>query len=135
MAANVLVSDQLSDEMVSSGAELLRALDRLQVNVKAAFWLLFPEERTWRFVLVSPEARTAGPRVLYGKVASANKRLPDGTKPIATSDVAVADDRSPIYGLLKAAIGTGPRDVGGIRFTANVINGRRIDDAYIYRMS
>jgi len=134
VAEELLVTDQLTPEMIQSGAGLVAALDKLGVIVKGAFWLLLPSRRLWQLVIASPEVRTVGPKAVYRKVAAANKRVPINVHPVATKDVAVVDDTVPLYQLLRSAVGTGP-GISGIRFSQNVINGHAIEDAYLYRMT
>jgi hypothetical protein len=134
VAEEVLVGDQLTPEMIQSGAGLVEALDRLGVIVKGAFWLLSPSERAWRLVIATPEVRTVGPKAIYRKVHAAYTRMPAGIPPVASKDVTVLDDKQPLYQLLRSAVATGP-GISGIRFSQNVINGHRIEDAYLYRMT
>jgi hypothetical protein len=135
MATDSVVTGQFSPELVTAGEELLRALDKLDMKIRAAFWTLPAEEFVWKYVLVSPEARTIGPLALYRKVQAASRKLPTNVLRIPTSAVNVLDDRAPIYTLMRQAVRTSADAVGGIRFSQNVINGQRIDDCYIYRMS
>lgn len=53
---------------------------------------------------------------------------------MSLSDVSVTEPRDPLIALLRAAARTETM-VEGLRFTRTVINGRFIDDIYIYRMS
>jgi hypothetical protein len=54
---------------------------------------------------------------------------------LGIGDIALVSDNDALVSLLKISMRT-PQDVmAGIRFTANVINGVLIEDAYIYRLS
>lgn len=134
MAEELLVGEQLTPEMIKSGAMLVHALDKLNVLVTGALWLLDPQERVWRLVIASPEVRLHGPKALYRKVQTAVARLPDGVAPVGTKDVSVVDDRHPLVALLRTALSTG-KTVSNIRFSRSVINGTEIEDAYLYRVA
>lgn len=134
MAKDLLVGEHLTSEMISAGAQLVDALDKLNVLVKGAFWVLNPEQHVWRLFVVSSEVAISGPKVLYRKIRSALGKPSVVGPVVATKDVAVIDTKDPLYGVLRSAISTGP-GISGIRFSRNVINGQLIEDAYIYRMT
>ena len=133
MAQELLVGDQLTPDMIESGGLIVAALDKLNLIVKGAFWLLLPDLHVWRLVIASPEVRLAGPKAVYRKVVSALQRLPSEASPIGTKDISVVEDKDPLVVLLRSTISTGP-GVSGIRFSKNVINGQLIEDAYLYRI-
>ena len=134
MAQELLVGDQLTPDMINSGGLIVAALDKLNLVVKGAFWLLLPEQRVWRLVIASPEVRLLGPKAVYRKVVAALQRLPAEADPIGTKDISVVEDKDPLVVLLRSMISTGP-GISGIRFSRNVINGQLIEDAYIYRIA
>jgi len=134
MAEEVLVGDQLTPDMIKSGAALIAALDRLNVLVRGAFWLLLPDQHVWRLLIASPEVRITGPKAMYRKIRSALGKLPPGEAAIGTKDISVIDDKAPLFQLLRSAVSTGP-DISGIRFSRNVINGQLVEDAYLYRIT
>lgn len=134
MAQELLVSGQLTPEMIESGKALVRTLDTQSLSIKGAFWLLLPDERIWRLFLVSPQVGAFGPKAMYKKVRSSMTRLPADISHIGTKDISVADVKVSLFLLLKSAVATGD-GIGGIRFSKNVINGLMIEDAYIYRLS
>lgn len=134
MAQDLLVGDQLTDDMITAGEHVVGALDKLNVLVKGAFWLLLPDQHVWRLVIASPEVRILGPKAVYRKVASALKRIPPNVHPITTKDITVVEDNSPLVQLLKALVKTGPT-LSRIRMSRNVVNGQLIEDALLYRMT
>ena len=134
MAEELLVGEQLTPEMIKSGEMLIAALDKLNVLVKGAFWLLLPDQRTWRLVIASPEVRLAGPKAVYRKIRSALERLPPGVASVGTKDISVVDEKAHALSLLRSAVSTGP-GISGIRFSRNVINGQLVEDAYLYRVT
>jgi hypothetical protein len=134
MAQDLLVSDQLTEDMITAGEHVVGELDRLNVLVKAAFWLLLPDQHIWRLVIASPEVRTFGPKAVYRKVTAALKRLPPSVQSISTKDITVVEDNNQLIQLLKILIKTGPT-ISKIRLSRNVVNGQLIEDALLYRMT
>ena len=133
MAQDILVGAQLTPEMISSGAALVSKLDTLKIQIKAALWLLLPDQHVWRLVIGSPEVRVLGPKAMYRKISRAVEKLPVTVVSISTSDISVVEDRDPLLVTLRQAIATGP-GISGIRFSRNMINGLFIEDAYLYRV-
>lgn len=134
MAQELLVGEQLTPDMIKSGELLVAALDKLNLLVKGAFWLLLPDQHVWRLFIASPEVRLHGPKAVYRKVVAALQRLPAEATPIGTKDISVVDDKNPILHMFRTAVSTGP-GIAGIRFSKNVINGQLIEDAYLYRVA
>jgi len=134
MVTEVVVKEALSEEMIAAGAELTRRLDSAGFAVAASLWLYVPETSSWRFVIGSSEVRTRGPRWAYKQIQSVLSKMPPEQVKVPLKDTTVVDSDDPLITLLKVAMKTG-NAVSGIRFTQNVINGTRIDDAYIYRVT
>ncbi len=134
MAQNTVVKEPLTEAMVRAGAQLTRKLDELRWPVLASLWLYQSESNQWKLIIASPAVTTDGPKKSYEKIQAALANTPDAAGALTLSDIGVTDPKDPLILLLRAAIKTEPT-VSGIRFTRNVINGRFIEDAYIYRMS
>ena len=134
MAEDLLVSEHLTPEMIQSGAALLSALDALALTVKAAFWLLLPDQRVWRLFIATPAVRSTGPKAVYRRIQSALSRLPKDLDRIAMKDVSAIDDKAPLVSLLRSAVSVSAGSPG-IRFARNVIDGQLIEDAYLYRVA
>ena len=134
MAQELLVGEQLTPDMIKSGELLIAALDKLNLRVKGAFWLLLPEQHVWRLIIASPEVRLHGPKAVYRKIAAVLNKLPDEVTPVGTKDISVVEDNHPLLLVLRSAVSTGP-GISGIRFSRNVINGQLIEDAYLYRVA
>jgi hypothetical protein len=134
MAQELLVGDQLTEDMITTGEHVVSGLDKLSVLVRGAFWLLLPDQHVWRLVIASPEVRTIGPKAVYRKVATALRRLQPNVRPIGTKDITVLEDNNQLVQLLRMLIKTGPT-VSRIRLSRNVVNGQLIEDALLYRMT
>jgi hypothetical protein len=132
MAQELLVGEQLTPDMIQSGKALVAALDKIELKVKGAFWLLLSEQHIWRLIIASPEVGVLGPKAVYRKIDSILVKLPDEDVLIGIKDISVVEEKYPIYLGIRSAISTGP-GISGIRFSRNIVNGQLIDDAYIYR--
>lgn len=132
MAENTVVKEQLTDAMIQAGAEVTSKLDEIGLPVTAAFWFWTPDLNEWRLLFASEEVSTKGPRAVYEKIRQALDELGAKATAAPLSIIGVLEADAELVRLLKAAVRTAP-GVGRIRFSKNVINGRFIDDALIYR--
>lgn len=119
--------------MVRSGADLTRQLAEAGWQVTASLWLYDPDSNQWRLLLASPTVGTGGPRKAYATIQDVLSAASGDAAALALDDVGVLPDDDSLVQLLRAAIATGP-GIAGIRFSRNVVNGRFIEDAYIYRV-
>lgn len=133
MVTEVVVTQTLSDEMISAGADLTRLLDEAGFHFAASLWFLMPND-TWRFIISSSEVRTRGPRWAYKQVQSVLSRIPNSQSKIPLKDITVLDSDDPLIKMLKAATKTGSGS-HNVRFTQNIIKGMPIEGAYIYRLT
>lgn len=130
-----MVEAPLETGRIEAGETLVRELDKKGLQPDAAFWLYDSEAQGWKLVLAEAKLKEAGPKQLYRDIQRRLAELPDEHRPLLTlADIAVAAPDSPIVLLLKTATRTGP-GTSGIRFTNNVINGKLIEGAYVYRVS
>jgi hypothetical protein len=126
-----VVVSTLTPEQIEAGKRLLQELDDENVKVDGALWFLF-EENFWKLMLALPTVEKDGPKAAYRKIQAALEKLKDSPR-IDLKDVALVKPGAPLLGLLRATIPTEP-GISGIRFSNNVIDGRLIPDAYIYRL-
>lgn len=129
-----MVAKTLTDEMVQSGADLVKQLDARGESPDAALWLYFSDLQEWKLVLAEMKMSSQGPRAVYEAIREALSSMPKELKPLSLELISVAKPDAPLIQLLSSAVQTGP-GIGGIRFTNNVINGTVIEDAYIYRLA
>lgn len=135
MATDVLVSNEISPEMIRAGEALLGQLDKAKWRVSAALWFLDADSRRWRLLLASPRVGSGGPKKAYFDVLDALAELPKDAPRIALKDVTVLYPKNSMVQLMKSAVSTPAGAVSGIRFSGNTINGHFIEDAYIYRLA
>lgn len=133
MAEDTLVKEGLTREMIEDGAEIVRRLGS-RLPVSASLWLYDPELNRWRLVIASPEVGSKGPRDVYRRVQSVLREFPGPSAPsrgVSLGDVSVVLDDDPLVSLLRTAVKLG--DGGsGVRFSRNTVDGRFIEDAYVY---
>ncbi len=133
MANEVVVTEQLTGEMVEAGRQLIAALDSAGIPISAAFWLYFPEPQTWRLVLASTRVDKFGPRKVYHNIQTVLLKLPD-SKRLSLSDITVVENNAPLVTSLRKALGLA-KDVEGVRLGGNTIDGQYIEKAYLYFIS
>lgn len=134
MAENTVVKEQLTDAMIEAGAALTRKLDGAGIGITAAFWLFDPDLNEWRLLFASPDVSSKGPRDVYAKIRRAIDELGEQASAVPLSVIKLLDSEADLVRLIRTAVGTGPGPViSRIRFSKNVIAGRFIDDALIYR--
>jgi hypothetical protein len=134
MVEDSVVKDQLTDAMIEAGAEITRKLDELGLQPDAALWFFMPEVNEWRLLFSSPEVATKGPREVYGRIQLALEQLGEKASAAPFSAIGLLDPNDDLVKLLRVAARTGP-GIRRIRFAKNVINGRFIDDALLYRVA
>jgi hypothetical protein len=118
----------LVKQMIEDGAKLLKKLDDLNIDVRAAAWFDDPEKMAWKLVIVSSAANNPGPLEAYMQIQRAMNGL--GLN-IALDDVVVMspnsrkfeDFRRTLEGVAKGAF-LNPKGSS---------EGVALDDAYVYR--
>ena len=126
----------LADADMKAGELLLKKLDKIKFDVKAAFWFYMPDSEEWRLFFASPLFDEKGPTKTYEKVQSLLPRLEEQLEQdyeLSLQNISVVSPNDDLIKLLKTAVKTGP-GISHIRFARNVINNVFIEDAYIYRV-
>lgn len=134
MADQLVVTESLNQQMIDAGAKLIRTLDSSGIDVLAAFWFYLEPSDTWQFVIATPEVQSQGPKRIYERLQTILGQSKDGGQ-IALRDISVVSPTDSLITMLRLGIRTGAKDVSGIRFSRNTINGQFIRDAYIYRLT
>jgi hypothetical protein len=102
------------------------------VPVTSAFWLFDADLGEWRLLFASPDVSSRGPRQVYEEIQKAIDELGSTGETVPLAVIGLLEPDADLVRLLKTAVRTGP-GVNRIRFSKNVVNGRFIDDALIYR--
>ncbi len=134
MAENGVVKDQLTDAMIEAGAALTRKLDEFGLVIDAALWFFEPEINEWRLMIASPDVSTVGPRAVYERIQRALDELGPKAAAAPMSSIAVLNSGDDLVKRLRLVMKTGPV-IARVRFSKNVIHGRFVDDALIYRVA
>ena len=126
----------LVDADMKAGEALLKKLDHINFDIKAAFWFYLSEPEEWRLFFASPAVDKKGPKKAYEKVQSLLPELKEELEQdyeLSLQNISVVSPNDDLVKLLKTAVKTGP-GVSHIRFARNVIDNVFIEDAYIYRV-
>jgi len=134
MVEDILVIENLTEQMMTAGSQLVKRLDDTSADVAAAFWLYSSENRSWRLMIVSQKVEFDGPRKYYKRILDANKEAGEAESVVALEDIEVTDTFAPIVQVLEHAVSTGP-GLSGLRFSRNTVEGMFIEDVYVYRMN
>ena len=132
MAEDIVVKEVLTDEMKRDGAALTRALDEAGWPVVASFWYYESDDNFWKLMLASPRVSTYGQRDGYGAVIRALDALHESRKKL--KHITVIEPNHPVVTALASEVQTGWTIVGKLH-TARAIDGRYIDEAFLYRMT
>ncbi len=132
MVQELVVSDRLTDEMITAGSELIAALDDARVPISGAFWLYQGDSEKWRLVVVSTRVKKYGPLKVYTDIERvlAQSAAP---KKLFLSDIKVLETNARLFSSIRKAVGS-EADVAGLRLTKRALDGQYIDDAYVYRL-
>jgi len=130
MAEEILVKEALTERMIDAGAELTTNLDRAQWPVVASFWLFDQENNRWRLVLASPRVLDDGPLASYRHI---NEVLRKTSSPLPLESIAFVSPDDALVQAFRSVYRTN-RDLERHRAFRGAINGRYIDDAYVYRV-
>lgn len=123
----------LVDHDIAVGRALLRQLDEHNIAIDAALWLLDPEAEQWRLVLATPLLKKLGRRETYKRLQPVLKEFLERSD-LGVDDVTVVSPQDPlIQGLARTVSTPGSPSVSSIRLTGNIIDGRLIPDAHVYR--
>lgn len=134
MVEELVVKDALTEAMIEAGKQLLQVLDKNpEITVNAALWLYTPENNSWRFIVASPQTQKFGPKKMYEAVLSALSMIATTYPFLALTDIRVVTSDDDLIRRLHRLVVSG--DDVAIRFSRGVIDGRYIEDAYIYRVN
>ncbi|MDX1578230.1 MAG: hypothetical protein R3266_07085 [Gemmatimonadota bacterium] len=123
---------RLPEGLRQGGWQLIETLDAAGRGPDAAFWLWFPDVEDWRLMFAGGPLFEGGAKAAHRRLRETVQQLgrPGGLQ-LKHLGVAKEDARS--VALIREAVYTGP-GIHGIRIRDNVIGGRRIRRAYVYRV-
>jgi hypothetical protein len=109
----------LTAAMISSGHQLINALDKASVTVPTAYWSLDEDSDQWRLVLAPPKVKQIGHRKAYSVVGHAVRTL--NRREITMSNVSVVDQNDAVPRAVRSFIRTGP-NTHNVRVTHCSVN-------------
>lgn len=116
---------------VTTGAEILEALDRSDLSISVALWLHSPEYEDWRYVLSSRQLDAAAPAEAYGLVHDALSAA--GISLERTPALSILKMSDPFIRALRRIFGKS-KSVEGMRLGGQLIGDRFVEDAIVYRV-
>ncbi len=116
---------------LTTGSELVQALDRSTLSISVALWLYSAEYEDWRFVLASRRLDAAEPSDAYGLVHDALAAA--GISLERTPPLLVLKMSDPFIRTLRRIFAK-TKSVEGMRLGGQLIGDRFVEDALIYRI-
>lgn len=128
-----MVDATLVDAQIDDGEDIIRQLDSDRFGVDSALWFFDTDKEKWMFLIATQLVNTIGPKEAYARIKESLDNL---DKPLSspTLDITLIKPDVDLLQILKSAVKVGP-GISRMRFTGNVINGKLIEDALIYRLS
>jgi len=117
--------------MVQGGEALTRKLVEQGWPVVLAFWSFERDENQWKLIFASPNVNVDGPKKAYEAIQKALLAITEHFTDLQYITVVAPDH--PLVKTLAAVLPT-DSETKGVRVSRNMINGRYIDDAYLYRI-
>jgi hypothetical protein len=117
---------------LGQGAEVVETLERANVKLNLAVWVVLSEYEDWRLVISSSHFDTPDPRDGYGRLFN----LLRGAKIAAhrTPEIMILPTSDPFVRGLRRMFGK-TKNVEGMRLGGQRFGDRFIQDAYVYRIS
>ena len=128
----MLLKETLNSEMIESGSALIFRLKENGQEVPAAVWMYLPEPKLWRLFRATPLVKSKGPLAGYKAIQAVLTAYGEELSVFDLQDITVVspDDSmlKPFRSVLEQTEAT------GVRLRNNVIDGKYIEDAYVYRL-
>ena len=124
---------------IEGGERLLKALDKADLDIRAALWFYFSDSDKWRLIIAFPLVDQEGPRKAYTLIQSELAKLVPPSR-ISLEDISAVGLKHHIIQALWAMVREHPdpaiiSTISKKWFTRTVMNGVFIEAAYIYRVS
>jgi hypothetical protein len=117
---------------IERGAEVLKALDSANLQVKVALWLFSPDHQDWRMVVASRRLDAVGPGEDYGLI---NEALDKAGFPLERKpSIMVLRIDDPFIRDLRRLFSKA-KSVEGMRLGLQTIGNWFVEDAFVYRIS
>lgn len=126
-------SEELPAELTAAGESLLHALDAAGAGPDMAFWLWFRDIAEWRLVLGGGRLVRHGPQIAQSRIRRLLAESPR-FDPLTMALIGIPRRGARVTETMRSALRTGP-GIHGVRLHDNVLNGVRVQRAYIYRIA
>ena len=121
----------LSDKLIADGKRFVQALDEAGVVTTAVLWFWSAQAKAWHYVVASPLVEPN--QDMPVKIAAVLALMPPEFA-VTRDNLRLYPPTADLIRMLQNLMQTGP-GISNIRTTDNLINGVRIEDAYIYRLN
>jgi hypothetical protein len=116
---------------LTTGLDLVQALDRAALSISVALWLYSPDHEDWRFVLASRRLDAAEPSEAYGLVHDALAAAAISLE--KTPPLLIFKMSDPFIRALRRIFAK-TKSVEGMRLGGQYIGDRFVEDALVYRI-
>jgi hypothetical protein len=131
MAANAILKETLTPELVRAGRDLTERLLQ-ELPVTSAFWLYRPESKYYRLMIGTPAVRERSLGELYAEILETLEEVETARDVIALRNVSVIEDSDPLASILPLN-GGADGEIIMKEFAHETVDGRCIEHAVIYR--
>src|SRR5438876_126633 len=130
MAEEILVKESLTQEMISGGEEVGKALKESGLPIDALFWLYTSESNAWRLTIASSMFQKQSLLKGYTRVSKILNNLQINPPNLGVSDLSIIRSDDDIVEALASLNRT--RSLAGQRVTRTLLYWVYIEDAYVY---
>ena len=117
---------------IGKGSEIVDGLEAAKLKLAAALWVYLSEYEDWRLVVSSRQFDSLDLRDAYGLLHKALDSA--GYTPRNTPTIMILEMSDPFVRQLRRLFAK-TKSVEGMRLGGQLIGGRFIEDAYVYRIS
>jgi hypothetical protein len=124
----------LVDRDIENGQKAIDALSSSGLPVSAAMWLYYPEANEWRFKVSLASHEHSGPLELMQLIRTSLLKKLGQSFVTSFSDIFIISAKDDLLKTLRDYNRKYPKHLSNKRLTGNALNGKFIDDIYIYQV-
>ena len=128
----MLLKESLNIEMIESGSALVVRLKESGQEIPAAVWMYLPEPKLWRLFIATPLVKSRGPLAAYKAVQAVLTAYDEELSVFDLQDITVVSPDDSMLNPFRTVLEKSK--ASGIRLRNNAIDGKYIEDAYVYRL-
>jgi len=122
-----------SPSVLTVGRRRIADLPASHFRVKAAYWLYLPESKEWRLFIATPLVDERGPQAAYLDLRAALVATSPSLLNISLENISVVTPKDPFVKALLSVMKSSPVSTD-LRLTRSSLDGKYVEDAYIYRL-